>query len=224
MAKYLIHTCEDRQWYVNDFLIPSMLAQGIDKDNISVYTDTEHLGNLQAYVQSLYLMDFDKGTWHLQDDIVISKQFKRWTEEYDDGIVCGFCNIYSEQFPMGVTEPRMMWYSFQCMRIPDVIAKEFATWFYHETQYNEKFANWAKNFHDDYVFRVYMERNWSHEQILNLAPNIVEHIDYLLGGSIINKKRGDLDVKSIHWNEEDVVKQLEIDLYKYWEEKIDAGT
>ena len=212
MAEYLIHACEERMWYVENHLIPSMLKQGIDKSNIDVYVDTEKLGNLESYAQSLYLMENGNGRWHLQDDIVISKQFKRWTEEYDDGIVCGFCNAYSEQFPMGVVEPRNMWYSFQCMRIPDVIAKEFVTWFYRECEYNKKYAEWVKTRHDDYIFHLYLEQFYRDERVLNLAPNIVDHIDYLLGGSIINKKRGDMDVRSIHWDEEDVIKELERDL------------
>ena len=36
MAKYLIHASPGRMWYVTDYLIPSMVEQGIDRDNIVV--------------------------------------------------------------------------------------------------------------------------------------------------------------------------------------------
>ena len=32
--KYMIHTCEARLWYVEEYLIPSMLKQGIKEDDI----------------------------------------------------------------------------------------------------------------------------------------------------------------------------------------------
>ena len=226
MADYLIHACEQRLWYVEDLLIPSMVKQGIDKSNIDVYVDKEKLGNLEAFVQSLYLMDYseNKGKWHLQDDVVISKQFRRWTEEYDDGTVCAFCNCYSEKFPMGVVEPRQMWFSFQCMRIPDVIAKEFATWFYHETQYNQSYANWVRQYHDDYIFHLYMESHFKDERVLNLAPNVVDHIDYLINGSVINQNRGDLDVRSIYFHEDDTIQELMEQLSEREKEKEDAST
>lgn len=205
MAKYLIHSCDKRLWYVEDVLIPSMIEQGIDISDISVYNDNEHRGNLEAFVHSLTTLDDSDGTWHLQDDIVVSKQFKRWTEEYDKGLVCGFCNVYSERFSLGLVKPKDMWYSFQCMRIPNNIAKEFSFWFYKNQKENEEFAEWVKLKLDDYIFHRYMERHYPDENVLNLAPNIVDHIDYLLGGSIINAHRGDLNVRSIYWDEDDTV-------------------
>ena len=205
MANYLIHSCDERLWYVEDILIPSMLEQGIEKSNISVYNDVEHLGNLEAFIQSLITVNQEGGTWHLQDDIVISKQFKRWTEEYDNGIICGFCNAYSERFPLGLVKPKDMWYSFQCMRIPNDIARHCYTWFYERIENDPTFEAWAKTKHDDYIFHKFMERYYANDSVLNLAPNIVDHIDYLLGGSLINKIRGDMNVRSIHWDEDDTL-------------------
>lgn len=206
MAKYLIHSCNERLWYVDDILIPSMVEQGIDKGDITVYNDTNYMGNLEAFVDSLTLLKED--LWHIQDDVVISKQFKRWTEEYDRGIVCGFCNLYSERFTLGEVKTKEMWYSFQCMRIPYDIAKEFTSWFYKNQKENREFAEWVKTKHDDYIFHRFMENHYPDETVLNLAPNIVDHIDYLLGGSIINTKRGDLNVRSIYWDEDDVITDL----------------
>lgn len=207
MAKYLIHSCNDRQWYVDNFLIPSLLEQGINREDIHVYQDVEKKGNLEAFVDSLTKVNEDM--WHLQDDVVICKQFKRWTEEYDDGIVCGFCNIYSENYPVGVVKPKDMWFSFQCMRIPDSIAKHFVEVFYKNQSENEEYAKWVKQKLDDYVFHRFLEQCHPNENVLNLAPNIVDHIDYLLGGSVINKTRGDMNVRSIYWEDRDVINKLE---------------
>lgn len=215
MADYLIHACPQRLWYVENFLIPSMLKQGIKKENIEVYTDLENRGNLEAFVHSLSMIkqtDENSGRWHLQDDVVISKQFRRWTEEYDDGLVCGFCNCYSEKFPLGIVKPKDMWFSFQCMRITDSIAKEFAAWFYKEQEQNREYAGWAKQFYDDYVFHVYMEQHYPLANVLNLTPNVVDHVDYLINGSIINKQRGDLNVRSIYWYDNDSINELEAQL------------
>ena len=39
MAEYIIHTCLDREWYVREYLIPDMVSQGIDENNIEVWMD-----------------------------------------------------------------------------------------------------------------------------------------------------------------------------------------
>lgn len=207
MANYLIHSCDKRLWYVESILVPSLVEQGIDRSNISVYNDVEHLGNLDAFVESMITVEKDGGTWHLQDDVVISKQFKRWTEEYDNGLICGFCNAYSERFPLGMVKPKDMWYSFQCMRIPNHIAHHFYKW-YHDKMEEQEFFVWAKTKHDDFIFHKFMERYYMNDSVLNLAPNIVDHIDYLLGGSVINAIRGDMNVRSIYWDEDDTIMEL----------------
>jgi len=216
MAQYLIHSCEDRLWYVENFLIPSMVKQGISKGDIDVYTDTDKLGNLEAFIQSILLMDTGAGTWHLQDDIVICKQFKRWTEEYDDGVVCGFWSKYSKEMPAGMVGVKQMWYSFPCIRIPDVIAKEFATWFYRECVYNPEYRLWIqKKKYDDTLFRIFLEDFYPDMSVLNLAPNIVDHIDYLIGGSLINPLHNEEHVKSISWEDNDVTQELRKELMHY---------
>ena len=49
----MIHACDDRMWYVNDFLVPSLLAQGIPKSSIKLWADTEHKGNLAGVVHGM---------------------------------------------------------------------------------------------------------------------------------------------------------------------------
>ena len=45
-AQYIIHACLDREWYVDEFLIPSMIEQGIPKENIEVWMDRNRDGCL----------------------------------------------------------------------------------------------------------------------------------------------------------------------------------
>ena len=39
--KYMIHCCPKRMWYVEEYLIPSMLRQGIDRDSIIIWNDNK---------------------------------------------------------------------------------------------------------------------------------------------------------------------------------------
>jgi len=213
MARYLIHCYKDRRWYVDKYLIPSMLKQDIDESDIEVFEDDGTLGCLEAFVQSC-LKCKGKGTWHLQDDIIISSQFKRWTEEYaEDRVVCGFCSRYCDKKPVGLVCPNMMWYSFPCIYIPDSIAKEFADWYYAEAIYSPEYKNFiSKRKFDDDVFMKYLQKYHAGDSVLNLTPNLVNHIDYLLGGSIVNPNRKNNIVLSEYWDEPE--------LLKYWEDTI----
>lgn len=213
MARYLIHCYKDRRWYVDKYLIPSMLKQDIDESDIEVFEDDGTLGCLEAFMQSCLDLK-GKGTWHLQDDVIISSQFKRWTEEYEgDRVVCGFCSRYCDKNPAGLVYPKLMWYSFPCIYIPDTLAREFATWFYRETIYNPEYKQWvAKRKYEDSIFQIYLQDYYGANEVLNLAPNIVNHIDYLLGGSLVNKNRCDGVVHATYWEEPE--------LLKYWEDVI----
>ena len=79
--KYMIHACNSRLWYVQEYLVPSMLNQGIEQDDIILYVDENSVGNLASCINSfLALPDDNKGVWHLQDDVIISRDFKERTE------------------------------------------------------------------------------------------------------------------------------------------------
>lgn len=71
---FLIHACRAREWYVNDFLIPSMTAQGIHKEDIEVWMDSNNDGCLFSCMKCFYEMGNrgDGDTWHLQDDVLLS--------------------------------------------------------------------------------------------------------------------------------------------------------
>ena len=186
----------DREWYVNDFLIPSMLEQGIPRESIEVWLDRMYDGNLKACLKCFkYCGEKGSGRWHMQDDVVISRDFKEKTEKYDEGIVSGFMRINWQGLTphAGVVPAVYMWNSFQCIRIPDSIAGEFVRWFYDEATKCEEYKDKIRaNKYDDWFFNEFIQERHKDDDVTNLKPSIVDHIDFLLGGSVINKWRGHL--------------------------------
>lgn len=193
MAKYLIHTCKEREWYVDNFLIPSMVKQGIDNNNIYKYIDNNKEGNLiacmKAFLQVELFSDFDEIVWHLQDDVAISKEFKRYTEvNYETDIVCAFCTREQIARPIGQVDPVDMWYSFQCIGIKSYITSGCVNWFYTNGMFDKNIIPYfEKGLGDDEVFKYYCTEVCSGLKVLNLIPNLVEHIDFLIGGSTAAK-------------------------------------
>ena len=210
MAKYLIHAMPKRMWYVEKYLIPSMTAQGIDINDISVYNDTEHLGNLKACMTAFKTVSDDSsGTWHLQDDVIISHNFKEKTEQFDDGIVCGFYSIYDGDNPCGYVPLSQMWFSFPCIRIPNKIARECADWCLTYMVGNPVYKEyWEAGVNDDWMFRYFVKDYYKDEKIYNLAPNIVDHIDYLIGGTVNSNSRTLTQIRSRYWQDEGLVANL----------------
>ena len=207
--KYIIHTCPKRLWYVEEFLLPSMTAQGIKPEDIKVWNDAEGIGNLRATMKSFSEIPMDgQGTWHLQDDVIISSNFKALTEKHNEGIVCGFCSRYSEERPTGDTTLRNIWYSFPCIRIPNNLARECSKWFYHGAINDAKYKNWVESKkHDDEAFKEFLKLKHPDIRVYNLVPNIVNHVDYLLGGSLVNSQR-DKIATSLYWGEPQLVEEL----------------
>ena len=64
--KILIHAVPERMWYVEEFLIPALRAQGAEK--IEIWNDTEHRGNLAACMDAFAAREGDGGTWHLHQE------------------------------------------------------------------------------------------------------------------------------------------------------------
>ena len=216
MAYYLIHACNQRMWYVKRHLLPSMVAQGIDPKHIFVYQDKNSIGNLRAWVDSCNksvaqcVKNKIDGVWHLQDDVVICKDFKERTEQYDSGIVCGFtCGYDTEPVPgkFRLLEEKM-WYSFPCMRIPTDILEHFVYWANTNLWQSKYFKPCViRNNADDLVFKEWLYDNYGDIEELNLAPNLVNHIDDLINGSVVNTSRK-RSTRSIFWEDDDVVEQL----------------
>lgn len=209
MAKYLIHTVPKRLWYVEEYLIPSMLEQGINQKDIKVYNDDKVEGNLRACMHAFQSVDDDaEGTWHLQDDVIISHDFKEKTEKYDEGIVCGFKSLYDEKVPAGEVPVFSMWFSFPCIRIPNKIAIECADWTLNKMIGNSVYKEWwEKGVNDDLFFRRYVWEYYKNEKALNLSPNIVDHIDYLIGGTV-NSNARIRQIRSVCWEDEYLVDEL----------------
>ena len=211
MSKYMIHAYPKRMWYVEQYLIPSMLQQNIDKVNITIYNDIKAEGNLRACLNAfLSVSDDEEGTWHLQDDVIICKDFKQRTEQYDKGIVCGFTSYYDKDTydVIGETTRDKMWYSFPCIRIPNQYARQSAKWVDENIIGNPVYQKfWENGTNDDWAFRLWLKTFHKNEQVINLSPNLVDHIDYLLGGGSGGQRKR--QVRAQYWNDIDLVQDLE---------------
>lgn len=212
MARYLIHTYPKRLWYVNNYLIPSMVAQGIDKNAILVYNDIDKDGNLRACMKAFASVpDDDGGTWHLQDDVCISKDFKDRTEWYDSGLVCGFSSLtYDGDIAekKGAVHREDMWFSFPCIRIPNKWARECSEWVLKYIIGNPVYKRyWEAGRNDDWAFRTYLKEFHKDCVALNIMPCLVDHVDYLLGGGSGGTRKK--QCRAQYWQDADLVKELE---------------
>ena len=196
MSNYLIHACPSRMWYVEEYLVPSIRIQGIK--NISIKCDNNIICNPE-FCMSIFknMPNNDDGTWHLQDDVIICRDFKKLTEQNDFGIVCGFTATSTTK--IGFVDAQHMWWSFPCIRIPNKIANECAEWYY--------FHSFDNSIGDDEVFRRFIIEQYPNIQVLNLKPNLVDHIDYLIGGSVVNKQRGS-QIRAQYFKDTNLVNNL----------------
>lgn len=215
MAKYMIHACNDRLWYVVNYLIPSMMEQGIDEQDVKLYLDEKNQGCLESCMLAFLSVPIDdEGTWHLQDDVILCSDFKKRTEEldieYHNNVVCGFCYEKDDRArnvgPVGVKE---MWYSFPCIRIPNKLARGCADWYFRYVKFAKEYQVWihAKKY-DDSVFDVYLQDYHPKETILNVKPNLVDHVDYLIGGSKVNATRPEKETHTIFFDDKYLIDEL----------------
>lgn len=211
--KYMIHTYPKREWYVTKYLVPSLLKQGISKEDIIVVSDREKLGNLNSFIESLKIIKYD--TWHLQDDIIIANDFKKRTEvlSYLSTIVCGFIHYEWNTGSTLMTEftiPKFMFMSFQCIFIPKKYSDEFIIWI-NDKKTKEKYKKLIETKkNDDLLFYKFINECYPKLDIYNCNPCLVDHIDYLIGGSSINYRAYEgQKVRALWWNDEKLVKELE---------------
>ena len=212
MSKYIIHACPQRMWYVTDYLVPSMRDQGIDP---LVVCDTG-AGNLETCMKIFMNMNHLGGTWHLQDDIIICKDFAERTralvESKPDVVICGFVVRGDGNAKyVGYVKPVEKWWSFPCIYIPNKLACECAEWFYHEGAKKHPARTQARKY-DDYFFKKFLKICYPDYPVLNLKPNLVDHIDYLIGDSVINRGRQSKDVRALWFDDQDLVNELEAKL------------
>lgn len=209
--KYLIHSCKKRYWYVKNYLIPSMIKQGIRESTIDVYLDVNEDGCLESCMKAfMSVSNDDDGTWHLQDDVIICRDFKQRTEEFDSGVVCGYSYALDARSNIvGFVTPKDMWYSFPCIRIPNKIARKCANWYFNHVKKERVYSVYVKSKkHDDTLFHIFMEDYYPEESVLNLVPNLVDHIDYLIGGSVINYNRPEKETHAVYFDDVDLIERL----------------
>jgi len=211
MAKYIIHACNQRMDYVMNRLVPDMVSQGINKDDIVVDVDKDGVGNLEHTMRIFRAMPDHGDTWHLQDDVLISSDFKEKTEAEYTGIVCGFASNYDKNIVVGETTFEHTWYSFPCIRIPNRTALKCGEYFFNVVMKSRKkthkdYIRLKKN--DDLLFREYVRIFEPNIKVTNLSPNLVDHIDWLIGGSLVNPKRNTENCKSVFWNEPEKTEKL----------------
>lgn len=220
----MIHGCKNRQWYIKDFLYPSLVEQGIEENNIKVWMDDQNRGNLMSFINSLTWIK-DNMTevpafWHLQDDVIISENFFRQICKYNEGIVCGFCcQMWKPQnrVSCGLQPSSRMWYSFPCIRIPNKYVGEFLDWFWNVGVRTAKGKEWFRvGKFDDSFFWNFVTREKKDQMVWNVQPNLVDHVDWLIGGSQINKNRNsNISTRAIYWEEEDRVQELRRRIEEY---------
>lgn len=218
--KFLIHACPQRMWYVEEFLVPSLKAQGAT--DIEIWNDTEKKGNLIACMESFAARSGNEGTWHLQDDVLICRDFVERCQEHDEGVVYGFCcrNFNDRLDAYGEVYVPDAWNSFQCLRIPDPWARECAEWVLSKKWEDEPTSLelpilWKLGKGDDTFFHEFMAMRHGTETAENLKPNLVEHVDWLVGGSTLQSWR-DYIARSEFWDDQELIDELKkaIDAYR----------
>jgi hypothetical protein len=206
--KVLIHACPKRMWYVEGFLVPELERQGADK--IEVWNDTEGKGNLRACMEAFAAQSGEDGTWHIQDDVLLCRDFVERCRQHDEGVVYGFCNEAFTDDPLqtGHVNVEDAWHSFQCVRIPDAYARECAAWLEGPGKTSGMYSIWIQSGKmDDDVFRTFLIDRHGRENVLNLKPNLVEHVDWIVGGSVLHPWRGYI-ARAHFWDDEDLVREL----------------
>lgn len=204
----MIHACRGREWYVNEFLVPSLEAQGLD--NITLWVDRDDRGNLASCVESFYQVSKRGGeTWHLQDDVIICRDFAERIQRAPPGVVCGFCvEKYEKAVYSGEVSTQYMWESsFPCIKIPDALAGEFVEWLTTSDRDDLKpLIQTGKK--DDTLFRIFMLEEHFRDRACNMRPHLVDHIDYLIGGSMVNQTRG-FWARAMYFEDHDLITELQ---------------
>lgn len=198
--KYMIHACNSRLWYVKSILIPDMLAQGIPLNDIILWNDYFNTGNQASFYNSCrYIKLFAPlkgGMWHLTDDAAIAYDFAERTSSShvpnNLNIRCGFVTkkFNPRNLPYtGVQPLSKIWRSFPCVYIPNQYCAEFVDWYDKYDPTDHKYAQYKKEFEggkdDDTLFIAYLQQTHPSIRTINITPALVDHIDYLIGGSTL---------------------------------------
>ena len=131
------------------------------------------------------LRSFEAGLadWHIQDDVLICRDFSEKIKDLD-GVVNG----------------------------PIDMAKEFVKWV-KGTHHTDTGAVWniEHNKGDDYLFRLFFTTAHKYDMATNIP--LVEHVDLLIGGSVVSEWRS-YWCRNTLWNDEALVDELREKLNK----------
>lgn len=209
----MIHAVPARMWYVEGYLIPDLLAQGIERDDIRIWCDTHGKGCLESCIEAFESLDGKPGgTWHLQDDVLIAADFSKRAQIYGrDEIACGFCVDSFDTSPskVGRVPQCFLWLSFPCIYIPNAAAAEFARWYRIVGDNDPEIKRLrALRKGDDTLFWLWHHNARMYDWGYNVVPNLVEHVDFLLGGSIVNRDRERGTARAKYWLDPAAVDKL----------------
>lgn len=219
--KYMIHCCPKRMWYVEEYLIPSMIKQNISKENIIIWNDTDNVGNQKSWYNSCQYIKKNEnkleGMWHIQDDVLICKNFYSRTKKVPNNINirCGFATKNFNKIGTvwtGAQPITQHWMSFQCIYIPNRYMREFINWYDTEViqkgNYKEKYEGGND---DDFLFFESIITLHPKIKSVNITPCLVEHIDYLIGGSTLFNRKHKQN-RAFQFDDMDLVDELEMQL------------
>ncbi len=201
--RVFIHACKAREKYVIDYLVPELTKQGFDP--IDIYFD-HGSGNLEAYIASYKALPDKGNVWHLEDDVIPDRRFYNWACALSafPGIVCGFgsSQYYGLRDFGYCLDASEMFLSFPCIRIPCETVKGFLRWFDANRQNYKRLVKTGKNI--DRFFRDYAMMTGL--TAFNFKPCMVEHIDSLIGGSLVNPDRG--EARALIFEDDDAINRL----------------
>ena len=162
--RVMIHACPKRMWYVEGYLVPKLVEQGIPKKSIVVWNDEAGKGNLVSCMEAFQWCGehpVKDGTWHLQDDVIPAVDFAKKAESIKDDVACGFRPGHRGRLERrcmrernengGYVSVKTQGWTFQCFRISDRIAGECAKWFFEEAPKDERFREAALPGHEHHV-------------------------------------------------------------------------
>lgn len=221
--KYIMRSYIERRWYVENFLLPSMYNQGIKPEDIEVFEDDGTLGNLMGFV---YVMDYiaknhdpNEGLWHIQDDIVICKNFAEINQNANPKfLTCGFASSlgdgYEKVKKTGWQTMNNSWMSFQAVLIPNKYCAHFVKWFNDRVVKGGLFRKrYALNKPDDFFFHWFITHEYPDDLAYNMCPNIVNHVDNIVG-AYCNPQNTGKNI-SYYWLEDDLISQLRKDVNEF---------
>lgn len=210
---YLIRTTNKRLWYVKKFLIPEMLKHGIKENEIYTYKDNS--GNLSSFINmcNWYYKShrIDEFVWILQDDVMISDDFHEITFNYRKTEANGFCSGVDNINNSGYVPFTNSWLSFQCKNFRVDKIELFLDWYKTKVRYDDRIKQLVStNKHDDLIYQCFEKEVFKDNNFIwNLSPNLVEHVDDLVGGSLVNKSR-EFEIKSQNFKNKEKIKNLKL--------------